>query len=239
MSMPDSLAARYTEVQERINAAARKSGRTAEDVKLVVVTKGHPAVIIGELVELGVRDIGENRVEEALLKQQIISDQPDLRWHMIGHIQSRKAHEVCGNFVLVHSVDRLKLANRLNQRAEELGIVQPVLLQFNVSGEESKSGWQADEPETWPRLLPDIEAVLKCTSLGVYGLMTMAPYDLDPERARPYFARLRQLRDFLAERFPEADWSQLSMGMSGDFEAGIQEGATIVRIGTAILSERS
>ncbi|HKJ28554.1 MAG TPA: YggS family pyridoxal phosphate-dependent enzyme [Anaerolineales bacterium] len=236
--MADGIAARYQEVIERIADAARVSGRPPEAVKLVVVTKGHAAVRIGELIELGVRDFGENRVDEALLKQQIMKDQGELNWHMIGHVQSRKASEVSGKFALVHSLDRVKLANRLNQRAEALERVQPVLLQFNVSGEGTKSGWQAASPESWPGLIPDIEAVLKCTHLDVRGLMTMAPYSTNSEDARPYFARLRQLRDYFQERFPETDWHELSMGMSGDFETGIQEGATLVRIGTAIVGAR-
>ena len=204
----------------------------------MVVTKSHPVAQIAELIELGVQDVGENRVEEALFKQQILADQPHLNWHMIGHVQSRKAADVCGHFSLVHSVDRVKLANRLNRRAEDLGIVVPVLLQFNVSAEETKSGWQASIPGRWPELLPELEAVLQCSHLAVQGLMTMAPYSTDPEAARPYFARLRELREYFAVRFPQHRWNQLSMGMSGDFEPGIEEGATIVRIGTAILGER-
>lgn len=236
--MPDDLAVRYQETLERIDQAARSVGRTGDDVTLVVVTKSHPAVQIGELVELGARTFGENRVDEALFKQQIMKDQPEIEWHMIGHIQSRKAQEVCANFAMVHSLDSVKLAERMERSAADLERIVPVLLEFNVSGEASKFGWQADVPEKWPQLLPDIEAILKCKSLSVRGLMTMAPYSNNPEEARPYFARLRQFRDFLAGRFPETDWRQLSMGMSGDFEVGIQEGATIVRIGTAILSER-
>lgn len=236
--MTDSIAARHAEVLERMDTAARKSGRSGEDVQLVVVTKSHPVAQIAELIELGVRDVGENRVEEALFKQQILADRPEINWHMIGHVQSRKADDVCGNFSLVHSVDRLKLANRLNRRADELGIIVPVLLQFNVSAEATKSGWQASVPDRWPALLPEIEAVLQCPQLAVQGLMTMAPYSTDPEAARPYFARLRALREFLSMRFPHQRWDQLSMGMSGDFETGIEEGATIVRIGTAILGER-
>lgn len=236
--MPEGLAARYKNILERIDAAARLGGRTGEDIQLVVVTKGHPAAQIRELIDLGVRDFGENRVEEALSKQQIMKDQSGLNWHMIGHVQSRKARDVSGNFYMVHSMDSVKLAKRLNRRAEAMNIVQPVLLEFNVSGEESKFGWSAAAPDSWPGLLSDIEAVLKCTSLSVRGLMTMAPYSLDPEDARPYFTRLRKLRDFLSEQFPETSWQQLSMGMSGDFETAIQEGATMVRIGTAILGER-
>ena len=236
--MPEGLAARYQQTLEQIDQAARTSGRTGADVKLVVVTKHHPASEIAELAALGAQDFGENRVDEALFKQQIMKDQPGINWHMIGHVQSRKAAEVCANFSLVHSLDSLKLARRMDSRAAALERSVQVLLQFNVSGEDSKFGWQAHAPEAWPQLLPDIEAVLKCTNLSVRGLMTMAPYSTSAEDARPHFARLRELRDFLAERFPDSDWRHLSMGMSGDYQVGIQEGATIVRIGTAILSDR-
>ena len=225
-------------VRENIAQAAERAGRSAEDVQLVVVTKNHPVKVIAELYELGVRDVGENRLEEAFFKQEVTGDLKDLRWHMIGHVQSRKAKEVCGPFALFHALDRLKLANRLERSAAEMGIKLPVLLQFNVSGEETKSGWDASHPDLWPALQPQIASVVSCDYLSVRGLMTMAPYSNNPEDARPYFARLRALRDQLAAWFPQADWSQLSMGMSGDYQVAVEEGATLVRIGTAILGER-
>jgi pyridoxal phosphate enzyme (YggS family) len=138
----------------------------------------------------------------------------------------------------LHSLDRLKLARKLESHATEAEKKLPVLLQFNVSGEETKSGWQAVDEAAWPALLPEIEQVLACQHLDVQGLMTMAPYSLEAEPSRPVFVRLRKLRDFLAGRFPEGSWDQLSMGMSADFEVGVQEGATLVRVGTAILGSR-
>lgn len=233
--MDATLASRYEQVQEIITRTAQTAGRAEADIRLVVVTKGHSLTAIETIYQLGVRDVGENRVGEAAFKQQSLAELADLNWHMIGHIQSRKARDVCGQFALVHSVDRLKLANKLDKCAQANGIVQPVLLECNVSGEAQKSGWAADNPDRWLELMPEMEAVLACKGLEVRGLMTMAPYSADPEDARPSFARLRQLRDYLADQFPAGNWEHLSMGMSGDYQVAIQEGATILRIGTAIM----
>lgn len=230
------LASRYEQVKESIARTAQAAGRAASDVRLVVVTKGHPLTAIETVYQLGGRDVGENRVEESTFKQQTLTALEDLNWHMIGHIQSRKARDVCGRFALIHSVDRLKLAHKLDQCATALGIVQPVLLQFNVSGEVQKSGWAAEDTSQWPTLLPEVETVLACKGLHVRGLMTMAPYSPNPEDARPSFVRLRKLRDYLAGQFPAGDWAELSMGMSGDYLVAIEEGATMLRVGTAIMS---
>jgi len=236
--MSKGLQARYERVMEEIESAARAAGRDPESVKLVVVTKGHSFSEIDAAYQLGVREIGENRVSEALEKQTVLEALNGLRWHMIGHIQSRKARDVAGNFALVHSLDSVKLAERLDKYAEETGVVQEVLLQFNVSGEESKSGWDARDERNWENLIPDMEAVLDCEHLRARGLMTMAPYSDNPEDARPSFARLKRLQAWLAGRFQETDWSELSMGMSGDFVPAIEEGATILRIGTAVMGPR-
>ncbi|MEN8240907.1 MAG: YggS family pyridoxal phosphate-dependent enzyme [Chloroflexota bacterium] len=226
---------RYEQVQENITRAAQSSGRNIQDISTVVVTKGHPIEQIIPLIEAGVRDFGENRVEEALPKIIELSTEGEINWHMIGHLQSRKANLVAGKFCLVHSVDRLKLANRLDRFSAEAGSKLPVLLQYNVSGEQTKSGWEAADQSSWEGLLSDVEAILQCENLQVNGLMTLAPYSLQPETARPFFVRLRKLRDFFAARFPNQKWDDLSMGMSGDYQVAVQEGATIVRIGTAIL----
>lgn len=236
--MSEGLKIRYEQVREEIDRAARSAGRAPDEIKLVVVTKGHSFVEIDALYQLGGREIGENRVGEALEKQTVLEALEGLRWHMIGHIQSRKARDAASNFALVHSLDSVKLAERLDRYAEETGAVQEVLLQFNVSGEESKSGWEAWDESAWEALLPEIEAVLACEHLRVRGLMTMAPYSENPEDARPSFARLKRLQVWLAERFPGTDWSELSMGMSGDFVPAIEEGATILRIGTAVMGPR-
>jgi pyridoxal phosphate enzyme (YggS family) len=229
---------RYHQVQENITLAAQSAGRLSDQIRLVVVTKSHPVEQISELAAGGVRDFGENRVEEALPKIEALAEFPGIRWHMIGHIQSRKASMVSGKFSLVHSVDRIKLANRLDRFTEEIGEKLPILLQFNVSGEQTKSGWSASEPSSWQELLPEVEAVLQREFLQVRGLMTLAPYSTNPEDARPCFVRLRKLRDYLAARYPHEDWTDLSMGMSGDYQVAIEEGATIVLIGTAILGSR-
>jgi hypothetical protein len=158
---------------------------------------------------------------------------------MIGHVQSRKARQVCEHFNLIHSLDRIKLANKLDRFAKEFQRVLPVLLQFNVSGEETKSGWAAYNEAGWSELLPEMENIIQMKNLEVRGLMTMAPFSQNPEEARPFFVKLRKLRDFLAKKFPETSWDELSMGMSGDYEVGVQEGATIVRIGTAIVESKA
>jgi pyridoxal phosphate enzyme (YggS family) len=157
---------------------------------------------------------------------------------MIGHIQSRKAKAVCQSFDYTHSLDSLKLANRLDRFAAEEGRSLPVLLECNVSGEESKTGWPAWQEAEWGNLAEALAPLFDLTHLQMHGLMTMPPFFEDAERARPYFQRLRRLRDFLAERYPGADWSELSMGMSADFQVAVEEGATLVRVGTAIVGPR-
>lgn len=224
---------------EQIHRAAVNAGRDPHEVKLVVVTKGHPVDTIRALIEAGASHFGENRVEEAVPKRLALTSDIGVKWHMIGQVQSRKARQVCEHFNFLHSLDRIKLAQRLDRFAAEFDRKLPALLQFNVSGETTKSGWEAADESSWPALLPDVEAVLSFPNLEVRGLMTLAPYSANPEDARPAFVRLRKLRDFLVRHFPAGDWGELSMGMSADFEVGVQEGATLVRVGTAILGQRS
>ncbi len=237
MDQEKELSRRYHQVLEEIEHTTRSAGRSRDEISLVVVTKGHPITAIQSLYHLGARQIGENRVAEALEKQSLLSNLTGLNWHMIGHIQSRKAGDLAGKFSLVHSLDSVKLARRLDRFANESGIVQDVLLEFNTSGEASKYGFSALEGALTPKIEAIIEELLACTALRPRGLMTMAPYNPDPEAARPTFAALRRLQDKLASRFPGADWSQLSMGMSGDYKPAIQEGATLLRIGTAIMGQ--
>lgn len=234
----DQLNDNFQRVSDLINETALAAGRNPEDVQLVVVTKTHPVETIRAVVQAGATQLGENRVEEAEEKMPELADLPEVKWHMIGHVQSRKAAAVCQHFDWLHSVDRLKLAQRVSRFADEAGRTMPVLLQFNVSGEETKSGWHAVDEAAWPRLVEAVGQVLLLPGMEVHGLMTMAPYNTDPEAARPVFIKLRKLRDYLAGQFPSHDFSQLSMGMSGDYKVGIQEGATILRIGTAILGAR-
>ena len=234
-----SLADNIARVQARIAAAAAQAGRDAAEVTLVAVSKTQPAPMVAEAAAHGLRQFGENRIEEALPKMQALRAQPDLVWHMLGHIQSRKAREAApAGFGLIHSVDSIKLAQRLARLADEAGQRVDVLLECNVSGEASKAGFRAHEPASWETLLTELAPLAELPGLRVRGLMTMAPVVDDLAEARPYFARLRELRDYLKQHSAADDWRELSMGMTGDFEAAIAEGATLVRIGRAIFGDR-
>ncbi|MBW7882017.1 MAG: YggS family pyridoxal phosphate-dependent enzyme [Caldilineaceae bacterium] len=229
------IAEYLADVRERMDRAARRAGREPREVTLVAVSKTHPIEAIQAAVAAGQFDFGENRLEELWPKveQARALGLDQIRWHMIGTIQSRKTRDAVGPFVLIHSVDRMKVASRLSRDAQEAGRVLDVLCEVNVSAEASKHGFTPDE------LLAAAPALLELPGIRVHGLMTMAPLVEDPEATRPTFRSLRQLRERLAERFPQADWSQLSMGMTNDFEVAIEEGATIVRIGSAIFGART
>ena len=229
---------KYRYTLERIAAAARMGGRDPESVRLVVVTKAQPLEVVQAAVQAGARILGENYPEESVSKILSIAPEIGVEWHMIGHVQSRKARLVIEHFDLLQSLDSLKLAERLNRMAKEAGRILPVMLECNVGGEESKYGWPAALEKEWPALYPDIETILGMPNLRVHGLMTMPPLETDPEDARVYFRTLRLLRDHLATRYPQADWHELSMGTSADYEVAVQEGATLVRIGTAIVGPR-
>ncbi len=216
-------------VQERIAAAARRAGRDPAEITLVAVTKGQPVEAVRVAYNLGLRHFGENRVEEAETK---VGQLPaDITWHMIGHVQSRKARRVVPLFQVVHSVDSVRLARRLDSSCAGRNEPLPVLLEVNISGEASKYGFLDREG-----LLAAVEEIIALPHLRLEGLMTMAPIVADPEQARPVFARLRQLRDELAAAFPQAGWQHLSMGMSDDLEVAVEEGATLVRVGRAIFN---
>lgn len=229
---------RYQQTLESISAAARAGGRDPESVRLVVVTKAQPVEVVQAAVQAGARILGENYPEESVSKVLAIEPETGVEWHMIGHVQSRKARLVIEHFDLLQSLDSLKLAQRLNRMALEAGRVLPVLLELNVGGEQSKYGWPAALENDRPALYPVIETILGLSNLQIHGLMTMPPLETDPEDARIYFRTLRLLRDHLAPRYPQADWRELSMGTSADYEVAVQEGATIVRIGTAIVGAR-
>ena len=234
----EDIVRKLEQVQSRISLAARQAGRNPQDIRLVVVTKTHPIQDIEILLDEGINCLGESYVEEALPKISALATRSGIEWHMIGHVQSRKARQVCENFHTLHSLDNLKLAKHLDRFAAETGRTLPVLLECNVSGEESKFGWPAWDESQWRALLPQIGEVLALTHLKVTGLMTIAPLTDDPERARPYFQRLGKLRTYFSNLLPQVNWLELSMGMSADFEIAIQEGATLVRIGQAILGPR-
>lgn len=229
---------RYLRTLDRISAAARANGRASESVRLVVVTKAQPLSVVEAVVEAGVHILGENYPEEAVKKILALGHDNEVEWHMIGHVQSRKAGMVVEHFALLHSLDGYKLASRLDRFAAQVGRRLPVLLEFNVSGEESKYGWPAWQEERWPELLPDISGIINLSNLELRGLMTMPPFAETGEPSRPFFIRLRRLRDFLAGNFPDTSWQELSIGTSVDFEVAVQEGATLVRIGTAIVGSR-
>ncbi len=234
----NSLADNFARVQDRLGAAAQRVGRSSADIKLIAVSKTHPVEAVQLALASGLNEFGENRIEEAAPKMQALANH-NLRWHMIGHIQSRKAREVvAAGFTLVHSVDSLKLAERLSRFAGELGREQAILLECNVSGEAQKSGFPASARAEWAALVPEVEQIARLPHLRLSGLMTMAPIVPNPEAVRPFFARLRELRDDLRAQIPVGDWRELSMGMTDDFEAGIAEGATLIRVGRAIFGER-
>jgi PLP dependent protein len=250
MGLADNIA----QVQERIAAACARSGRALSEVTLVAVSKTCPAEIVTEAYRLGLRHLGENRMEEAREKiskvrlqiSNSISRPPgvrlqtsELRWHLVGHLQSRKAAEAVALFDVIHSVDSVKLANKLSRLCIEAGRVMPVLLECNVSGEESKYGFPVVTAADKARWIADVEAILaEGPGVRVEGLMTVAPIVSQAQDARPVFRALRQLRDELVSRFPQTNWRHLSMGMTDDFEIAIEEGATLVRVGRAIFGER-
>lgn len=233
-----AIRSRYQAIRAQIDAAAVRVKREPASVRLVVVTKTRPVETVRAAVEAGIHDLGENYAEEAVEKIRAVGEVEGLRWHMIGHVQSRKADLVAGHFDFMHSLDSLKLANRLERFAAEAGRTLPVLLECNVGGEASKFGYPASTSEDLETLCREIEQIALLPHLQIRGLMTMPPLYDDPEQTRPFFARLRELRNFLAGRFPALAWDELSMGTSADFVAAVEEGATIVRVGTAILGAR-
>ncbi len=225
-------------VQAQIERAAIAAGRATSEVRLVVVTKAQPLAKIHAAYAAGARLFGENYPEETRAKIESTRDLPGIEWHMIGHLQSRKARIVSAGFAMLHSLDSLILAQKLERQLAELARVLPVLIEVNVSGEETKGGYPAWDQADWPKLLPEVESILALPHLQVRGLMTMPPYLEDPEAVRPYFIRARKLREYLCRQFPAAAWDELSMGTSVDYPVAIQEGATYVRVGTAIVGPR-
>ena len=222
-------------VQERIAEAARRAGRRTEDVTLMAVTKTHPPERIREAYVAGLRLFGENRVQEFAGKAGALADLARAEWHMIGHLQTNKAAKAAELFTAVDSVDSLKLAEKLDAAAQVLGKKLKVLIEANVGGEAAKSGVGPESPELEGLLL----AAPRLGALEFHGLMTVPPFTDDPEGARPYFRKLRELRDAIARRkLADFGMDVLSMGMSHDFEVAIEEGSTCVRVGTAIFGER-
>jgi len=225
------IADNLTLLEERIANASSKAGRNAQDIKLIAVSKTVDAERIKQAIEAGVTILGENYIQEARNKIKEIGQ--GARWDFIGHLQSNKAKYAVDLFEMIHSVDRLSLAQEINRVAEKKGEKVRILVQVNISGEETKSGIDPQKVRTL------IGKIATMSNLSLEGLMTMPPYFDDPEKARPYFTALRELRDtILKESIGDIILQELSMGMSGDFEVAIEEGSTMVRIGTAIFGER-
>ena len=227
----DHMAANIDHVRSIIAEAALRVGRAPEGITLVAVSKTMPVELVQMAYNLGVTDFGENRVQEALPKIAAFHAQ-ELRWHMIGHLQSNKAGKVVSPFYCVQSVDSLHLAQSLSRHAGEQGKRLSVLLQINVSGEASKEGMPLAEASELAR------QIVALPHIQVEGLMTIAPLVKDPEQVRPVFRTLRLLREQLRAELPVCSWQHLSMGMTDDYSVAIEEGATIVRIGRAIFGER-
>jgi len=218
-------------VLERIGSAALKAGRISDSVRLVAVSKTKASDLVNEAAKAGQRLFGENYVQELVAKAKDVTEK--VEWHFIGHLQSNKVRQIAGLVTMVHSVDRLSLAEEIDRQWGKLGLACDVLIEVNIAGEETKSGTSAEE------LLELVRRVSLLTNIRVKGLMTMPPVFDDPEAARPYFRKLRLMaEDISAEGVPGVDMRELSMGMSGDFETAIEEGATLVRVGTAIFGER-
>jgi pyridoxal phosphate enzyme (YggS family) len=236
----NSIRDRYEETLGRIASSAQEAGRDPDSVKLVVVTKTQPVEVVQAAIEAGAKYLGENYPEEGVMKIQFLGPQSGVEWHQIGHIQSRKAKLVVAHFDVVQSLDGLKLAERLSRFSSEANRTLPVLLEFNVGGEESKSGWDASNEETWQNLFSDVESIIALPNLQVRGLMTMPPLESEPKLSKIYFRKLARLRDVMARHFSQssARWDELSMGTSTDYEAAVREGATLVRVGTKIVGAR-
>jgi len=232
MSRRDEIATRLSAVRQRLARALERAGRLPSAARLVAVSKTRPAEDVRAAFDAGQVDFGENRVQEALEKIAATSDIP-IAWHLVGHLQTNKARRAAGAFAWIHSIESADLLKRVDTAAEEAGRGPELLVQVDMAGEPTKHGAPA---ETWLSLF---EAASGCRAARVAGLMLLPPFTPDPEGARPYFRRLRALRDELAARgVPPAMLRELSMGMSHDFEVAVEEGATLIRVGTAIFGER-
>lgn len=223
------LAENLEQIENRIHAACARAGRTRDSVLLLAVSKTHPPETIREAVNLGLTHFGENKIQEA--KAKLPNCPGKARWHFIGHLQSNKCRDAVELFEMIQGVDSLAIAQEINKRAEQAAKTMPILLEINVAGEGSKFGYQPEQ------MLAELEALNALPRLEIHGLMAIPPFAPVPEKARPYFQKLRALKQ-QAETVLGAPLPQLSMGMSGDFEVAIEEGATIVRIGTALFGER-
>jgi len=224
------LAENLKAVRQRIEQACQRAGRDPASVTLVAVTKAHPPEVVEQAARLGLTLFGENKVQEAKAKIPLCPGR--LRWHMIGHLQSNKCRDAVEVFEMVQSIDSLRLAEELNKRAEASGKTMPILLEINAGGESTKFGYGRDQ------VLADLKSLNALPRLEIHGLMSIPPWTPTPEKLRPVFAQLRELKQ-RCEQILGAPLPHLSMGMSGDFEVAIEEGATMVRIGTALFGPRT
>ena len=236
LRFPVSISDNIAEIRQRIAAAALRVGRQSDEITLIAVSKTFPAESIREAYAAGLRVFGESRIQEFVGKAVALRDLQNVEWHMIGHLQTNKASKAVELFTAIDSVDSLKLAEKLNAAAEKLEKKLSVLLEINVGGEAAKSGMPPGSVE----LKRILESAPRLESLAIRGLMTVPPFTEDPQQSRPYFRKLRELRDQIAARkLPAVSMDVLSMGMSHDFEVAIEEGSTCVRVGTAIFGERA
>jgi pyridoxal phosphate enzyme (YggS family) len=233
------IADRLTEIRERIASAARSAGRDPSSVRLVAVSKTFSVDAVAEAFAAGQREFGENRVQEALQKIELALQKIDrsadqsIRWHLLGHLQTNKARKAAPAFAMIQSVDSVELIHKLDQAAADTPHAPELLIQVDLAGEATKFGVAPDEV---PRLF---DAAAACRAARLVGLMTLPPFPETPEESRPWFRQLRELRDgWQVSGVPDSMLRELSMGMSGDFEVAVQEGATIVRVGTAIFGSR-
>jgi hypothetical protein len=229
---------RLNKVNEAIKVACAHVRRNPNEVTLVTVSKRQPVEIIRAAYACGLRRFGENYAEEAVAKMDALADLTDIQWEMVGHIQSRKAKLIASRVVRVHSLERGKLARLLDQfRDPELPPLQ-ILMEINISGEASKEGLLGDDPTHWSEILPVVDEVVTYPRLKLTGLMTMPPLQVEMEANRAYFRRMRELQDYINAQRPDLNLHELSMGTSTDFPVAIEEGATIIRLGEAILGPR-
>lgn len=222
----------YQDVEKRVAAACDRAGRSREEVTLIAVSKTKPVEMVRDLMDIGVKDFGENHAQEVVAKTEAITE--PLNWHFIGHLQRNKVKYVVGRACLIHSVSSLRLAEEIQKEALKKNLVMPVLIEVNIADEETKSGISEEEA------LALVREVSELPNLKIRGLMAIAPPVDDPEENRGYFRQMRELRDTIeAMKLPGVEMTELSMGMTGDFEVAIEEGATMVRVGTAIFGVRN
>jgi PLP dependent protein len=225
----------YELVMNRVLDAGQRSGN--KNTRLVVVSKSQPMDLVKAAIQAGIARLGENYAEEGVEKILALGG-TGVEWHMIGHVQGRKAGLVAQHFDMLHSLDSLKLAIRINRECIDLHRVMPVLVEINISGENSKAGFPGWDEKEWSDLLAKLGSLTGLSGLRVSGLMTMPPYSPDALQSRPYFKKLHNLQDFLMKHLPGLNWQELSMGTSSDYLVAVEEGATYIRVGQAILGPR-